>query len=196
VTGGYRQGSAPATAGAGRFSNNTSLQWRNAANSGNLEALTVNNSDQCIIGNSGFAALIIKTDSGGTIYFRPTANDALTITGSAIKFNAAIGGDSAYSAPMKVRSTSVAIATGAVNPPDVGCPIVVLTGTTIVGSGFLELPNTADAVYWVSNQTSTTIGVRHVGSSSTTINVGAGKSGMYWHNGTDYLPLGCPNGGA
>lgn len=52
-------GNNPASAGALRMPNATSIVWRNAANSGNVTALTVNSSDQLSIG----ADLVPSSDS-------------------------------------------------------------------------------------------------------------------------------------
>lgn len=91
AAGGISFGSAPATTGTIKLPNTDVISWRNAANSADISALSVNASDWIILGNNSSVATAI--DSGSTIVMRQGANTRLTINASGgLDVGAATGG--------------------------------------------------------------------------------------------------------
>ncbi len=193
----YPQTGTPAASGLLRAAiATTAVAARNVGGSADIALVTTNAlNDQFFGDDTNARNWFGTTPSSGSHHLWDGSNFRLILSSSLMSCCLPLAGSIPDAVPLRLKSTSVAISSGSFSPADLTIPIVVLTGTTLISPGHLQLANVADAVYWVLNQTAANIDVRHVGSSSTAIQINAGKTGMFWHNGTDYLPLGIPNGG-
>jgi hypothetical protein len=82
-TGAYAGGTTPATTGIIRLPNANSIRFRNAANSADVDALTVDSSNLVVIGNSSDTAITLN-DSADTINLRTAGAIQLAIDSSSI----------------------------------------------------------------------------------------------------------------
>jgi len=145
-------GTNPATAGAVRLANNTSVQWRNAANSANFDVLTVNASNNLSVGAGIAGTITVGSASltnltlnvsvaGGAMHFQVAGTDQWFLDATTLRPNGDNTeelGSTASRIANVVVGTSVQIGT---NPSATGA-VRLANGTSI---NFRNAANSADS---------------------------------------------------
>lgn len=180
-------------AGGVRLANNTYLSSINGATSYGLIAL------------DGSGIIRVGYNDGGTFGGTPSAivehassswgvflgSYYLLVSTSAVNTAAPLAGYGSGSVPFRMKSATIAMTSAGTDvtasSSEYECPVLKLTGT-YVSEQTLILPNTADAIFIINNQSSGDRTMKKSGGSGVT--VASGKTQMIYHDGTNYVKVG------
>jgi hypothetical protein len=183
------------TVGGVRFDTSAAVMLgvRNTTNTADVVYLAKDASNNLFLGTSSsfnqqvgnvnaYAASAVAIGLGGTTY--------LYCASSQVQCWQPVAGTSLGSQPFRFASASIAQSTTSdttLTASQYSCPILICTGTA--GGSFNWIaPNTANAVFWVHNQNSSTMTFKRSGGTGVSLSSATSRS-MVYHNGSDYAHL-------
>jgi len=171
-------GTTPATTGQYRLPNATSIDWRNAANSANINGVSVDSGGNLMLGDtSGVSAVYARAGSGGGFYVRiGGAFDYLYVNASDIQFSSRLMGSVANSKGLEINRLAVTLGADPHTLTASEYAYSRLDFSGGVADNDVIFP-TGEGVWFVRNNTGNAITLRDAGSLGVT-DLTAGQSGI------------------